>query len=146
MNPLFENPVTELINPLAEIIKSVIGRIWPDPQQQADAQFKFAQLVQNGELAQLAASTDLAKAQINVNSIEAAGTGFKANWRPFLGWTCGAAYAWQYVAQPAFEWFALALGYPVSLPHADMAGMMPVLLGMLGLAGARTIEKIKDAA
>ncbi len=48
MNPL-------LIGPLADIIKGVVSRIWPDPAAQADAQLKLAVMVQNGELAQLAA-------------------------------------------------------------------------------------------
>jgi hypothetical protein len=137
MNPL-------LIGPLAELIKSVVNKIWPDPAQQAEAQLRIATLMQTGELAQLAAETGLMQGQIDINKIEAAGEGtFKAGWRPFIGWTCGAGFAWQFVAQPAAEWISAALGHPIALPHADMSQMMPVLLGMLGLGGLRTMEKIK---
>lgn len=137
MNPL-------LLGPLADLIKSVVNKIWPDPVQQADAQFKLAQLMQSGELAQLAADTDLAKAQIGVNNTEAASENvFKSGWRPFIGWVCGSAFAWNYVLQPAAQFGLNAAGYPLALHAADLSTMMPVLLGMLGLAGVRTVEKIK---
>jgi len=33
-----------------------------------------------------------------------------------------------------------------ALPSLDTSAMMPVLLGMLGLGGLRTVEKIRGAA
>jgi hypothetical protein len=145
MNPLF-------LGPIAELLKSVIGKIWPDPAQQADAQLKLAQLMQTGELAQLAAGTQLALAQIGVDDTEAASASmFKSGWRPAIGWVCGSAFAWNFVIAPAATWgmnAAAALGYlshVVTLATADMSQMMPVLLGMLGLAGMRTAEKMKGA-
>jgi hypothetical protein len=136
MNPL-------LLGPLADIIKSVITRIWPDPAQQADAQFKLAQLMETGELANLAAETDLAKAQIGVNNTEAQSEGlFKSGWRPFIGWTCGSAFAWNYVVQPVAKFTLAACGYVVpNLPTLDLATMMPVMLGILGLGVMRTYDK-----
>jgi hypothetical protein len=140
MNPL-------LIGPLADVIKSVITRIWPDPAAQADAQLKLAVMVQTGELAQLAADTDLAKAQIGVNAAEAAsGQLFVAGWRPFIGWICGAAFAYKFVLAPAAAFTLTALGHPVVLPVLDFTEMSTVLLGMLGIGGLRTIEKIKGVA
>jgi hypothetical protein len=140
MNPL-------LLGPLADIIKGVIGRIWPDPQQQADAQYRLAQLVQSGQLAELAASTDLAKAQIGVNQAEAASDSlFKGGWRPFIGWTCGSALAWNFIVRPGIVCGMAIYGHPVALPPADMSELMPTLLGMLGLGTLRTVEKIKGAA
>lgn len=146
MNPL-------LIGPVAEVIKAFINHVWPDPVQQADAQLKLAQLVQSGELAQLAADTDLAKAQIEVNATEAASDStFKSGWRPFIGWTCGAAFAWNFVAAPAATWaagLAVNVGYlphPVTFAAADMSQMMPVLLGLLGMGALRTVEKVKGAS
>ena len=37
-------------------------------------------------------------------------------------------------------------GYLVELPTLDMEQMMPVLMGMLGLGGLRTVEKIKQVS
>lgn len=140
MNPL-------LIGPLAELVKQVVGRIWPDPAAQADAQLKLAVMVQNGDLAQLAANTDLAKAQIGVNQVEAgSGSLFVSGWRPFIGWICGAAFAYKFVLAPAAAFTLTALGHPVVLPVLDFTEMSTVLLGMLGIGGLRTIEKIRGVA
>lgn len=139
MNPL-------LLGPLADIIKSVVGKIWPDPTQQAEAQFKLAQLMQTGELAELAAQTDLAKAQITVNNTEAASDSlFKSGWRPAIGWICGAALGWNFILRPAIQTGMAMYGSPVSLPPAELGELMPLLLGMLGLGTLRTVEKIKGA-
>ena len=37
-------------------------------------------------------------------------------------------------------------GYQMTLAPADLSEMLPVLLGMLGLGGLRTIEKLKEFA
>lgn len=139
MNPL-------LLGPLSDLVKSVLNKIWPDPAQQAEAQFKLAQLVQSGELAQLAAQTDLAKAQIGVNQAEASsGSLFVAGWRPFIGWVCGAALVYQYIARPLITWGALAAGHTLPpMPGLD-ENLWQLLLGMLGLGGLRTVEKVKGA-
>jgi hypothetical protein len=64
MNPL-------LLSGLFEIGKGIINRIFPDPAQAAAAQLELLKMQQNGDLAQLAADTDLAKLQIQVNIEEA---------------------------------------------------------------------------
>ncbi|MEC5162398.1 MULTISPECIES: 3TM-type holin [unclassified Janthinobacterium] len=140
MNPL-------LLGPLADIIKGVITRVWPDPAAQADAQLKLAVMVQNGELAQLAAATDLAKAQIGVNAAEAASTSlFVAGWRPFIGWVCGASLAFKFILGPLLAFCAALVGHPVDLPELDFSEMSTILFALLGLGAMRTGEKIKGVA
>ena len=40
-------------------------------------------------------------AQLEINKAEAAsGSLFKGGWRPFVGWTCGIAFAYHFVIQP----------------------------------------------
>jgi len=145
MNPL-------LLGGLFDVAKSIIGRIWPDPAQQAEAQMKLLQLQQTGELARLAADTDLAKLQIQTNIEEAkSGSLFIAGWRPFVGWTCGFAFAYAYLLLPFMQFFVFTFGSAETvkqialLPSLDLAGMLPVLFGMLGLGALRTQEKIKGA-
>ena len=87
MNPLF-------IAPILEIGKGIINRLFPDPAAAAAAQFELLKMQQNGDLAQLAADTDLAKLQIQTNIAEAAGNWFTAGWRPCIGWVCGAGLAY----------------------------------------------------
>jgi len=83
------------------------------------------------------------KAQLAVNAIEAQHRSiFVAGWRPFTGWVCGLALAYQYVLHPLIAWIVtITMETPVYPPEIDLAVMMPVLLGMLGLGGMRTMEK-----
>tara|TARA_R110000796_G_scaffold62952_1_gene145144 strand:+ start:319 stop:714 length:396 start_codon:yes stop_codon:yes gene_type:complete len=86
---------------------------------------------------------ELAKGQLEVNKAEAASASvFKGGWRPFIGWTCGFAFAYHFVLQP-FMLFAVAMfGLDIPpLPVFDMSTLMTVLMGMLGLGGLRTYEK-----
>ena len=86
---------------------------------------------------------DLALAQIEVNKAEAAsGSVFKGGWRPFIGWVCGGAFAYHFVLQPVIVFAVLTAGVDLPpLPEFDMASLMTVMMGMLGLGGLRTYEK-----
>lgn len=138
------NPI---VTPILSIIGKVFDHVWPDPAQKAEAQLKLLQLQQSGELAALDADLQVALAQIRVNEEEARSDNlFKSGWRPAMGWICGSAFAWEYVLRPALLFGLAAYGKPVSLPSADMSQLMPVLLGMLGLGGYRTYEKLKGKA
>jgi hypothetical protein len=85
---------------------------------------------------------ELLSIQTRINEIEAQHrTVFVAGWRPFIGWVCGFALAYNFVIRDLFIW-ALQ---PESVPPAlQMEHLMTVLLGMLGLGGLRTYEKVKD--
>ena len=88
---------------------------------------------------------ETAMAQIEVNKNEATHRNvFVAGWRPFVGWTCGVALAYHFILQP-FIVFAVAVsGFQIpTLPEFDMASLLTVLMGMLGLGGLRTFEKTK---
>jgi len=140
------NPL--LLGGLFDVAKSIISKIWPDPQQQAEAQLRLLQLQQTGELAKLASETDLAKLQIQTNIEEAkSGNWFIAGWRPATGWSCAIAFAYSYILFPFLQFLVFAFGNAemvkqVSLmPRLDLAAMLPVLFGMLGLSHHRTDEK-----
>ena len=143
MNPL-------LISGLFSAAQSLIERFFPDPEKQAEAQRALLQMQQNGELALLAAETDLAKLQIQVNVEEAKHANiFVSGWRPCCGWVCAAAFAYSYVLLPALQFFVFTFGTATMVeqlalaPALELSEMMPVLLGMLGLSGLRTTERIK---
>ena len=122
----------------------LLKKLFPDPQAQADAQLKLMQLAASGELAQLQSVTDLAKGQIDTNKVEAANTSlFVAGWRPAVGWVCALAFAFKFIGGPLLVMMASVAHVAVVLPVIDSTDLMPVLLGMLGLGGLRTVEKIK---
>lgn len=133
------DPVTEVLS----IGNKLIDRLWPDPAQRDQAKIQLLQLQQTGELATLTATTDLAKAQAAINQQEAAsGNLFIAGGRPFIIWVCGSAFALNYLVEPITSWVLIISGHPMVLPKLDISEMMPVLLGLLGLGGYRTYEKI----
>ena len=85
---------------------------------------------------------ELISIQTKINEIEAGHrTVFVAGWRPFIGWVCGVALAYNFIIRDLFIW---ALDPQEVPPASQMEHLMTVLLGMLGLGGLRTYEKVKD--
>ena len=82
-------------------------------------------------------------AQVEVNKAEAeSGSVFKGGWRPFIGWVCGAAFAYHFVLQPFILFGVAVAGVAIpELPTFDMGSLMTVMMGMLGLGGLRSYEK-----
>jgi hypothetical protein len=132
------------ISAALDIGGKLIDRLWPDATQAAAAKLELLKMQQTGELAQLTAETELAKGQIEVNQAEAGSSSlFVAGWRPWIGWVCGIAFAYHFVAQPFLAFILAATGHPVTLPTFNMDALYTVLLGMLGLGSMRTFEKYK---
>ena len=125
----------------------MIERFFPDPEKKAAAQLELLKMQQNGDLAQLAAETDLAKLQIQVNVEEAKSTNwFVAGARPFIMWTCGVSLAYVSVIEPVSRFVAKVwFGYVGDFPVIDTNLTMQILMGILGLGAYRTAEKIKGA-
>lgn len=122
----------------------LVDKLFPDPAQRDAAKLKLAELQANGELAILAAQTDLAKAQADINKAEAeSGDRFSSRWRPFIGWVCGVAFAYHFIVQPLLAFGMASYGHEVDLPSFDMETLSTVLMGMLGLGGLRTIERVR---
>ena len=140
MNPL-------LISGLFSAAQSLIERFFPDPEKKAAAQLELLKMQQNGELAQLAAETDLAKLQLQVNVEEAKSTNwFVAGWRPGIGWVCGAGLAYAALIEPFARFIAkVGFAYTGEFPVISTDLTLQILMGMLGLTAARSIEKIKGA-
>jgi hypothetical protein len=118
---------------IAELAGTVITRIWPDKSE--------------AEKQQLAAAVQLVQGQMDINKAEAAsGSVFIGGWRPAIGWVCAAALACQYIARPLLVWAGIVTGHnwPV-LPGLD-DNLWQLMLGMLGMGGLRTVEKVKGVA
>ncbi len=125
------------------LIGKVIDRIIPDPAQKAEATLKLNELAQQGALAELDADVRLMTGQMEVNRAEAGHASiFVAGWRPFVGWVCGIALGYHFIAQPFANWIAFLAGVDLDgMPALEMGDLMTVLLGMLGIGGMRTYEK-----
>ena len=140
MNPL-------LISGLFSAAQSLIERFFPDPEKKAAAQLELLKMQQNGELAQLASETDLAKLQIQVNVEEAKSTNwFVAGWRPGIGWVCGAGLAYAALVEPFARFIAkVGFAYTGEFPVISTDLTLQILMGMLGLGAMRSVEKIKNS-
>ncbi len=80
--------------------------------------------------------------QLKINQVEAAHkSAFVAGWRPATGWICAVGLGYNVLLAPIISFVA---GIPV--PSADPGVLYPVLLGMLGLTGARSVEKMKGVS
>ena len=129
-----------LIGPVASIIEKLI----PDPQAQAQAKLKMMEMGQSGELAHLDADVRLALGQMEINKAEAASTSlFKGGWRPAVGWSCCFGLIYEFLARPLLPFFATLAGQEVPpLPALDTSTLMTLLMGMLGLGGMRSYERV----
>ena len=89
---------------------------------------------------------EINKAQLEVNKVESGHTSiFVAGWRSFVGWTCGIALCYHFVIQPFLVFLLYSFGYQVDLPVFNMQTLTTVLMGMLGLGGLRSYEKVKKS-
>jgi hypothetical protein len=126
------DPVTAAL----DIGGKVIDRLWPNPADAAAAKLELLKLQQSGELAQIGVNQEEAKS----SSV------FVSGWRPAIGWICGTACAWNWIGLPVCKLLMAMFNHPLNISPADLGEMMPVLMGMLGLGGLRTIEKLNGVA
>lgn len=126
-----------LIGPVAELL----GKVIPDKAEAARLAHEISTMAERQ-------AHEIALAQIEVNKAEAASSSvFKGGWRPFIGWVCGTAFAYHFVVQPILVFTVAVTGYQIpDLPDFDMASLMTVLGGMLGLGSLRTFEKFKGVS
>lgn len=128
------------IGSVADLIKTGIDKIWPDKSEAERAQAALL-------LAQLNAETALSQAQIATNTEEAKSTNwFVAGARPFILWGCGFAMMYAALFEPMARFVSVVVfNYNGTFPVLDTSLTTQVLLGLLGLGGMRTIEKLRGA-
>tara|TARA_R100001244_G_scaffold67612_1_gene55386 strand:+ start:580 stop:987 length:408 start_codon:yes stop_codon:yes gene_type:complete len=129
-----------LIPMLLPVVGDVLDRFFPNKEEKEKATREI-----EAKLTDHLASIDIA--QLEINKAEASHKSiFVSGWRPFVGWSCGLALFYTYLLQPIAVFVMGQTGTLVHLPELDLATMMPVLLGMLGLGGLRSWEKFKKVA
>jgi hypothetical protein len=137
-----------LITALIPVLGTVLDRIFPDAEKAAAAKVKVMEMAQAGELAQLDADVRLALGQMEINKAEAASSdSFRGSWRPLIGHICALGLAYTFLVQPLLPWLVALSGATVPpLPALDSDVLMTLLMGMLGLGGLRTFERVKGKA
>jgi hypothetical protein len=131
---------------LVGTVGKVIDRVFPDPAARDAAKLELLRMEQAGQLASMQAELQLSLAQIGVNQADAASNDpFQRRWRPAVGWVCCAGLAYQFVGAPVLGWTSGIWGWPEP-PHLQMGDLITILLGLLGLGGLRTAEKLQGRA
>ena len=91
--------------------------------------------------------------QMEVNKAEAQHKSvFVAGMRPFIGWVGGMALAWKFLLHPMSVWLLTLLqgmGHLAGIeppPSVNASELYPIILGMLGVGGMRSWDKVKGVA
>jgi hypothetical protein len=133
-----------LFNGISTLINTIRGKSPEDAAKLAELASKYQEDI-------LSTDSQSRQAQADINKAEAASTSvWVAGWRPGIGWTCAAALCYSFVLQPFLISLVLIVQCIVRhtpfdksmLPLLDMSQLWPVLLGLLGLGGMRTYEKV----
>ena len=121
---------------LLEVGAKLLDKVIPDKDAREKAQAELLKAAQDQSF-----QRDMA--QVELNKEEARTDPFRGGWRPFVGWTCGVAFAMHFVLFPVANFFLASMGYEQITVAFDMETLLTVLFGMLGLGGLRTVEKWK---
>lgn len=126
-----------MLNLLLPIIGNVLDRVLPGETESE----RVKKLEIQNEL--IKSVTESAEGNLQVNKAEAeTGNLFLAGWRPAIGWACAAGFIYTVFVQPIGSWLCGLYGVP-GLPVLDPELFTSVMLGMLGLGGFRSYEKMK---
>ena len=123
--------LASLFEPVAKLASEIIED--PDQRNRLVAELQKAE-------------ASIRQGQIALNQTEASHASlFVAGWRPAIGWLGVVGLGYAYFIQPVLAWVSeiFLLPHP---PVIDLEGLYPLILGMLGLGAARTVEKIKHVA
>jgi hypothetical protein len=132
---LFDLPFT----PIVTLANTILDRVLPDKAANDAAKIEMAKMTLNGELNQLAG-------QLEINKVEAASSStFVAGWRPFIGWTCGCAIAYEMILRPLLTFTAGCFGGHFTAPDIATQDLIGLVVTMLGMGTLRTIDKTQGA-
>jgi hypothetical protein len=124
--------IEQLIKPISKILDKFVA----DKDLKAKLQHELDTEIHRANLAQI----DVNKAEASHKSL------FVAGWRPFVGWVCAGALAYHFILQPILVFAISVYGISITLPEFDMGSLMTILMGMLGLGGLRTLEKVQKVS
>lgn len=143
MNPLALGGIVQAISQIADDLVTT-------DKERLDAELELRRLGLEGAKIE----ADLVRGQLEVNRAEAASSSlFVAGWRPAIGWIGAVALGYQFLLYPLLVWAwallqarGLVPGNLQPPPMLDTEALWVVLSGMLGIAGLRSVEKVKGVA
>lgn len=126
-----------------DFASKVIDKIFPNANDAANAKIELFKLQQTGDLARLAAETDLVRGQLGINQVEAGNESvFVSGGRPFVIWVGGVGLAYASILEPIARFIAAVyFHYTGQFPVLDTTITLQVLGGLLGLGALRSYDK-----
>jgi hypothetical protein len=119
---------------LLPFISTVVNKIFPNAEDAQKAQAELLKLAQQSDFKQM----EINLAQSTSDNVFISGA------RPCIMWVCAFIFGYNYLLQPLFIFILTLFDKQITtLPVFKIDEILPVLLGMLGLGGLRTFEKIK---
>jgi hypothetical protein len=119
-----------MLSALIAPITGLLDKVIPDADTKAKIAHELATMSQRH-------AQEVTLQQIEVLKADAKGNWFQSSWRPLAGYVSVLGMAVNFLVSP------IAAGFGVVIPQADMSVMMPLLLGMLGISGMRSFDKVK---
>jgi hypothetical protein len=131
--------IDDAITAVSNLAKDVVDRIWPD-----------ATIVEKAKIEQVAKQMEIEYssilAQLKINEVEAGSPHwFVAAARPAAMWVGVISLLYSGVGVALLNWGAVVFGLPM-FPIIDPAAATNILMGLLGLGAARTVEKVQGVA
>lgn len=126
---------------LGPVINKVLNLI-PDPAAREKAKLEAEAELRAQEQKILELMTAADTNQTEINKVEAGNTSlFVSGWRPFVGWVCGAGFAWATVVQPVMVFLLAMFHHNMVTPQLQTEILIQTLSGLLGLGTMRMMEK-----
>ena len=120
-----------------DIIGSVLDNLFTSDGERLDKQAVLARIVEQPHLVQ----SEICKIEAMHRNV------FVAGWRPFIGWVCGAALAYNFIVRELLIWAMAMSGKNILPPPAlQLEVLTTILYALLGLGGLRTFEKLRGRA
>ena len=129
--------------PIAAILdigSKILERVIPDKTARDAAQAELLKAAQSNDF-------QLALGQIEINKVEAQSSNlFVSGWRPACGWICVVALSYNFLVYPLLLWAVAVYHIQMTPPPLFSENLMELVLGMLGLGGLRTYEKVSGVS
>ena len=119
------------------LVSNLLDTLFTSDEERLDKKAVLERIVSQPNVVQ----SEIGKIEATHKSI------FVAGWRPFIGWVCGAALAYNFIIRELVIW-SLAISDKDILPPPalQMEVLTTILYALLGLGGLRTFEKLRGRA
>ncbi len=126
-----------IIGDIINVVGGILDKVIPDKDAREKAKHEI-------EMTLVSQDFQLRIGQLEINKEEAKHQSiFVAGWRPAIGW-CGAiALFYHFIGFSLIEWILKITNSGIIPPEINSDNLMEIVLGILGLGGMRTYERIK---